>query len=577
MQENVIGIIDEPNPKGKSDSLGIERHIDALTTFVEACPTPMTIGVQGEWGSGKTSMLNAIHHRLEEKSNVRQIWVNAWECALLASPEDALVKVVSEIISELIKFSVDKQGIDKLKKISSLVFKNALKVGGALTNSRIGDLADDFLASGRPSISELRASLQELVEEQFINKADACNKIVIYIDDLDRVEPKEAVKLLELLKNIFSIQGCVFLLAIDYEIVVKGLKDKFGERSKDNDWEFRAFFDKIIQLPYAMPVSQFNIGQYVKGLLAETTFVKSNDLDEEHISTVVENSVGGNPRAIKRLLNSILLLNLFVDHERGRKNKNILINQQKLLFTLVALQTAYPSIYEIVLAAPNVEKWDNNLAFEITRLKEETEKKEFEKALGIFRQREEFNSAWTDALFRVCYINDRLYSKVSELCTLLTSIIDLKEELNQQGKGNLVKQVFAWAQLTEIASSAKPSDGSKRSKQNYGKPIKHFIKQIHETLKTDDVYTRSQLEKKLEDLILKDTGKVIRAGTRDAQIRKHILNDPVRVHYQVNKSNHSEFDLFYYEKDGKTGKHDPLRKYASDMNMPEITILFADH
>ena len=67
--------------------------------------------------------------------------------------------------------------------------------------------------------------------------------------------------------NIFSISHCVFVLAIDYQVVVKGLEHKFGKRTEENEWEFRAFFDKIINLPFMMPMGQYDIGQYVSDLL----------------------------------------------------------------------------------------------------------------------------------------------------------------------------------------------------------------------------------------------------------------------------------------------------------------------
>ena len=47
-----------------------------------------------------------------------------------------------------------------------------------------------------------------------------------YIDDLDRIDPPVAVEILELLKNIFDLNKCVFILAIDYDVVIKGLKSR---------------------------------------------------------------------------------------------------------------------------------------------------------------------------------------------------------------------------------------------------------------------------------------------------------------------------------------------------------------
>ena len=103
-------------------------------------------------------------------------------------------------------------------------------------------------------------------------KTNPYEKIIIYVDDLDRIEPKDAVQILELLKNIFSVPGCIFILAIDYQVVVKGLEHKFGKQTPENEWEFRAFFDKIIQLPFMMPMGQYDIGNYVTSLLGRYWF-----------------------------------------------------------------------------------------------------------------------------------------------------------------------------------------------------------------------------------------------------------------------------------------------------------------
>ena len=95
--------------------------------------------------------------------------------------------------------------------------------------------------------------------------------------------------------------NCIFILAIDYQVVVKGLEEKFGKQTAENEWEFRAFFDKIIQLPFMMPMGQYNIGKYVNNLLRETGFIDDEELDEEYIKQIVSYTIGGNPRSIKRL------------------------------------------------------------------------------------------------------------------------------------------------------------------------------------------------------------------------------------------------------------------------------------
>ena len=86
---------------------------------------------------------------------------------------------------------------------------------------------------------------------------------MFFIDDLDRIDPPVAVKILELLKNIFDLPRCIFVLAIDYNVVVKGLKSKFGELTAQNEREFRYFFDKIIQLPFTMPMPSYKIDTFL--------------------------------------------------------------------------------------------------------------------------------------------------------------------------------------------------------------------------------------------------------------------------------------------------------------------------
>ena len=111
MENQTVGIIDEPNLGEDDDKLGIERHSTALTEFIKYTSTPMTIGIQGEWGSGKTSLLLAIQYSLEKKEEYKQIWINSWEHSLLTTPGEALLKIVNEIIQEmLLTTSSERQG-----------------------------------------------------------------------------------------------------------------------------------------------------------------------------------------------------------------------------------------------------------------------------------------------------------------------------------------------------------------------------------------------------------------------------------------------------------------------------------
>ena len=103
---NKIGIVDEPvkPQEGGTDDLDINIHTQALTEFMTATSTPITVGIQGEWGSGKTSLINTIHHHFDQpdQEDVKQIWINSWEYSLLSTPEEALLKIIKKITDDLI-------------------------------------------------------------------------------------------------------------------------------------------------------------------------------------------------------------------------------------------------------------------------------------------------------------------------------------------------------------------------------------------------------------------------------------------------------------------------------------------
>ena len=128
------GIVDEPikpflkGETGQDDRLGINDYAQALQTFIENTDTPMTVGIQGEWGSGKTSLMNKLWKELEgteKNTRYESIWINTWEHSLLKSPEEALVSIINEITRQV---SLLNPKSDKAKKISHVVNEGDLVI-----------------------------------------------------------------------------------------------------------------------------------------------------------------------------------------------------------------------------------------------------------------------------------------------------------------------------------------------------------------------------------------------------------------------------------------------------------------
>ena len=485
-----IGIVDEPLEKRGEDSLKIKKYSNALVTFIKNSLTPMTIGIQGSWGSGKTSLLNTIYAQLddanehEDSKDFKVIWINSWENSLMATPEEALIKIINEIINGLNEVDPSLTNVKKVKEAATTAAKGILRVGAGILGGAAGNEVMSEVLESTNSIRQLREQLSKLVHAIRESDGQRVDKIVVFVDDLDRVDPPEAVKILELLKNIFNIPGCIFVLAIDYDVVIEGLKDKFGKRSPENEYQFRAFFDKIIQLPFLMPVQNYDIGNYVNDLLRKIGFQDENVIDVEFVNEVVDNTIGGNPRTIKRLINSLALIKIVNDEgddddddEDEIPSDEELIIERKLLFALVCLQIASADIYSLLNKESDFTKWNNDTAFKITQGKENDDEK-FKQNFESITNEKLFDDKWEQALYRVCYANPKERANAIKLSRFFNY---LKEDLGSNANyllPEMIEKALGKTSVTSVVADTTERAPKGSYKRNYATGFDGWIDEI---------------------------------------------------------------------------------------------------
>ena len=348
-----LGLTDLP---AENDIFDIDLYRDSIARFIEHCKTPMTISIQGTWGTGKTTFMKMVKAKL---NNSKFIEFNTWQFSQFDMDSDLSLNLIRSLIDDM--------GLEEEQKKGIKVAINGAKVMGGATAvvleklfglGNLGGeakeivervmkaLADSRTESPVNAVKEIKKEFEECVKKckQKANK----DRVVIFIDDLDRLEPRKAVELLEVLKNFLDCRDCVFILAIDYGVVQKGVAAKYGatdgnsalDRKKGKD-----FFDKIIQVPFQMPVAQYNIQKYLKtclqNIMENGAPLFSADEDYTNYYSFAFNSVGANPRAIKRLTNSFQLLVLVV-----QMHKELDIRKcKKLLFASLCLQELDSNVY----------------------------------------------------------------------------------------------------------------------------------------------------------------------------------------------------------------------------------------
>lgn len=363
-------VTDIPLAGKQDESLGIKDYAEAMVAFIHDCATPLTIGVQGEWGSGKTSLLHMIQEDMEAQ-RIATSWVNTWEYSMFRAPAETAPAVIRGLVEELQRGFDGKWpreldvATEKVKSVLKGLGRVAVNVAGAKLTGQANVAAEVLDGESSPiaraEIAELKRDLANLISTVIQSKENPYEKVVFFIDDLDRLEPPVAVNVLESIKNIFDLPHCVFLLAIDYDVVVKGLKHKFGEKTAENEREFRSFFDKIIQVPFSMPTGAYDIEQMLRKNLASMGFSLDDDMGSAY-REVLATTVGGNPRSLKRYVNTFSLLRRLRDLNDRRENEGeteaATSQDDFVLFSLIGIQIAYPRIYSLLVKDSDFVNWD---------------------------------------------------------------------------------------------------------------------------------------------------------------------------------------------------------------------------
>lgn len=463
-------VIDQP-AKADEDRLNMKAYADALTEFIANAQSPLTIALQGEWGSGKTSLMNALKQSLVDKDGAPYlgVWINTWQYALMSDAEEAIRNILHGIIGQVAEEAktTEEERISLLRKIARIgggVFSDVFKKYSGVDAERIvKELSACETEPDKSSVENLKDELARLVKKAIDNDKGK-RGFLFFIDDLDRIDPPVAVQILELLKNIFDLENCIFVLAIDYGVVVKGLKPKFGEMNAANEREFRSFFDKIIQLPFSMPVSSYKIDGFLMASLREIGYLDEKEEKDkklcEAFTAYALDSVGTNPRSLKRLINYLSLIKLIIAQTPTHEDDNDFKAWKDVLFALVSIQIQYPKIYEALQVDSNFPCWGE--AFEqrwrIPALKD-GEKEKLEKMT-------EFDEPWEQMLFRFCRLDTFLETRAINVSRILNRI---KVRIDPDNKNMCIGETVSWLLELSAVTSVRSEQAQTAVPENFSK------------------------------------------------------------------------------------------------------------
>ena len=450
------------------DLLGFKIHADLIIDVLkDNSVLPITIGVFGDWGSGKSSILKIINDQLsgkdgDLKDNTLVLYFNGW---LFEGYDDAKAALLESIIEqfaehETIGIKVKASTTKLLKSVKwmrvlGLGFKkivlpatSAYLTGGlslipylakefseldsnTLIDKLKGNDSENFLSGLINKNEEEETKLVRTFRRDFtemIEKSDI-EKLVVIIDDLDRCTPERLIENLEAIKLFLNFDKTAFIIGADPRIVKHAIEFRYKtdriENASDldtrNERIVSDYLEKLIQLPYTLPkLSDHEVETYMtllfcKNELPKETFIKVLEAfklhqlnnrygvygfgnihalisDEERtklnesvsliasLSSIITEGLNGNPRQIKRFLNTFMLRKRLVDIAGIQNFKvDILIKLMVLEYSKLGL---FKKLYE----------WQNSQEGEpkeLITLEKLAQKKDNEKI------KTEFDSDWS--------------------------------------------------------------------------------------------------------------------------------------------------------------------------------------
>jgi hypothetical protein len=308
-------LTDNPIPGSGADEFGFREHAEVLCQAIEETgDLPLTVGVFGPWGSGKSSFLNICRDLLRDRGFVA-VSFNPWKYDKRDEIWHALIQT---LLDELIQYAEeprDRPMTDKVRRAVERAWElrgalawlaagtlTPIVTHGVISGDLVGKVRD--AASKRKDPRDSQAALGyrhiNVFEKDFADTVKALTdgrRMIVLVDDLDRCRGESALIALEALRLFTGDAPCVFMVAMDLQALIGAAAEHF-----DNDAiRGRNYLEKLINFPYYLPAARFES--------ISRSFRKKLDYlaEDETMWELIRNHMGGNPRRIRRFINTFNL------------------------------------------------------------------------------------------------------------------------------------------------------------------------------------------------------------------------------------------------------------------------------
>lgn len=222
----------------------VDLVVESINQVTSADHPCMVYGIYGKWGEGKTSLMNFIKNRLVspgKKDGLNLVEFNPW----LVNNDEALLreffKTIMTDADDVVREAFKKYG--SLAIFASKTIVNAVAPGFGSALAKGIKWAQKALEDSQDSLSELKQKASEAI-------VHSKRHLIVMIDDVDRLDKEELHTVLRLVRQVADFKNCIYIVAMDVDMVSKSIGDFYGNGSHQDG---RKFIDKIVQVPITLP------------------------------------------------------------------------------------------------------------------------------------------------------------------------------------------------------------------------------------------------------------------------------------------------------------------------------------
>ena len=398
--ESFTLLLDDP---AELPQLGFEVYAGAFAQIIEHSSPHFAVGLFGDWGSGKTTLMRAIERWVAAKPDLMlPVWFNAWRY----EREVHLIVPLLDNLREVLEWrstacEADAHDAESPARRAAAGFGRAAKAllrglsiqggppgvqfvldaGKIIESAGADGQADEGPASFyHAAFTEMREATAEFVD-------GGRRRIVVFIDDLDRCLPANALQVLESMKLFFDFVGFVFVVGLDQGVIERSVEAKYREDGwqpaqaadgavvSDDGAERHApalgpvggaraappppinggdYIKKLFQLPFSLPRLGVNqLGELLDALSGADTLpaAQAEDLKRTvlpHLRYMSDRDVL-NAREVKRLVNVYVLQVKLLQPRMGPS----LSPDTVLTIQLMGFRPDWRPLYEVLLDDPD--------------------------------------------------------------------------------------------------------------------------------------------------------------------------------------------------------------------------------